>query len=981
MTPKRCLETNTSTPLHIAAKYNNLKSVKWLLAHGADVNAQDASGSTPILLAIISKKKSIVECLLKQGAQLLLSDNDGFSPLHAAVGLGCNKITAMLLLNGACVNSKTIKVEFTPLHIASKDGNVKAVNLLLKYNAEIDARTKNESFTPLFYAIQNRNTEVAELLIDRGSKIDEKLSNGKTFLSLAIDENLPKVVEKILNRYPDVENKVNRTSFQTAAKEPFDHKETIEILLRNGFCIEPENVKDFELLRNAIKNGYLQIIEDFFKHGLDLASNNENINDLLHLAIVYKQPKAVEILIAKGADVNRKDLRYEKSPLYHAVQNCDVDIVNYLIQHGAVVRKNPELLHIAAEKLCQEVIQILLENHCDIDATNHHGYTALHIVLFKFLPESYPKFSHKKLCMVVEMLLNAGADINAKTIDGKGNTPLHIAAESGSLKIIQLLLANKANVNLGNKIGVKPVHIATRECHIDVLSLLLENGAQVNTENEDFTDLLTPLHIACDLSDKSIDFVKLLLKHHADVNCFARYFTPLHVASRNIYPSIEVIRLLLNAGANPNAKTIEGEETPLHIATSYTYLDIIELLLANKANVNLRNSFGETAVYIASEGHKTDVLRLLLENGAEVNYKDNNGNSPLHVACSWTDDSSDIVEILLKHQAEVDCFAEGYITPLHIVAQNGNLKIVKILLENQANVNLTNENGETALHMAIKNGNIDVLRLLLEHGAEVNCNEYKNGLSPLHLAIIEYGVLEIIQMLLEKNADVNATSYDGKTPLHFAILSNKPNIVKLLLLFNADNMTRNNFDHAKLQIILPRPVLSIESDEDEFEYEEYLRKKDLINTILKHAIALNVAKLYNDNGLFSSLLHDDIEFDIISHRNDCSQEIVKLESVKIISCNISAYSILTMSIHCLANYANNEDIIKLLKSIDFKTRFPNYFYFIRKNFKRAIERRPLIDGVYDFFDNILQLPYVCVDQILSYLSCEELKNINDSLNK
>ena len=41
------------------------------------------------------------------------------------------------------------------------------------------------------------------------------------------------------------------------------------------------------------------------------------------------------------------------------------------------------------------------------------------------------------------MLLKSGADTNLKMTDGR--TPLHIAAESGSIAVLKLLLAHDAN--------------------------------------------------------------------------------------------------------------------------------------------------------------------------------------------------------------------------------------------------------------------------------------------------------------------------------------------------------------------------------------------------------------------------------------------------------------------------------------------------------------------------------------------------------
>ena len=92
---------------------------------------------------------------------------------------------------------------------------------------------------------------------------------------------------------------------------------------------------------------------------------------------------------------------------------------------------------------------------------------------------------------VVELLLANKAELNAK--DNNGGTPLLYATAGGRGDVVQLLLANKAEVNAKDKGGMTPLHWAASMGHKDMAELLLTNKAEVNATNNLG---VTPLHCA-----------------------------------------------------------------------------------------------------------------------------------------------------------------------------------------------------------------------------------------------------------------------------------------------------------------------------------------------------------------------------------------------------------------------------------------------------------------------------------------------------
>ena len=73
---------------------------------------------------------------------------------------------------------------------------------------------------------------------------------------------------------------------------------------------------------------------------------------------------------------------------------------------------------------------------------------------------------------LVEALLLSTNDTNVNVQDQNGDTPLHFAAETGNIKIVQFLLNRGANVNLPDKDGITPLGWAADEYYPEIFQLL-----------------------------------------------------------------------------------------------------------------------------------------------------------------------------------------------------------------------------------------------------------------------------------------------------------------------------------------------------------------------------------------------------------------------------------------------------------------------------------------------------------------------------
>ena len=233
-------------------------------------------------------------------------------------------------------------------------------------------------------------------------------------------------------------------------------------------------------------------------------------------------------------------LSHEDYALSRAVLLRQVPIVKMLLEKGAdakrVDSKNRTLLHFAARKGYQEIVQLLIQYGCNVRTRDLWGFTAAkmarlagHFELCQKIKWSYvqkeieepllntcylSKSGYRRIhwaikrgfSYIVEKLIEQGEDKDAKA--RYGETPLHLAAERGHTEIVKLLLHAGANKDAKNRYRQTPLHLAAERGHTEIVKLLLHAGAM---KNEDDMYWNTPLNIAAE-------------KGHTDIRYLLEYF-------------------------------------------------------------------------------------------------------------------------------------------------------------------------------------------------------------------------------------------------------------------------------------------------------------------------------------------------------------------------------------------------------------------------------------------------------------------------
>ncbi len=94
-------------------------------------------------------------------------------------------------------------------------------------------------------------------------------------------------------------------------------------------------------------------------------------------------------------------------------------------------------------------------------------------------------------------------------------TPLHDAVLTGDVELVELLIANGADVDARDVRGYTPLHFAIQEGHTQVAKVLIVNGADVNARSVDADGGdVTPLYLSIILGRRAVE--SLLLENGAE---------------------------------------------------------------------------------------------------------------------------------------------------------------------------------------------------------------------------------------------------------------------------------------------------------------------------------------------------------------------------------------------------------------------------------------------------------------------------------
>jgi ankyrin repeat protein len=185
-----------NTPLHYAAGFGSLETMKILLDKGGDVNAGNKRRSTPLHWAIPNEAK--VRLLLDRSAEVNSPQIDGRTPLYnAASAANADAIVKLLLARGADPNRATANGQ-TPLMTAAGRGGVEAMQVLIAAKANVNAKN-GAGATALMAAAGSRSGAAVKLLLDHGADANALTKKNESALQNAATAGVEEPVRLLLD--------------------------------------------------------------------------------------------------------------------------------------------------------------------------------------------------------------------------------------------------------------------------------------------------------------------------------------------------------------------------------------------------------------------------------------------------------------------------------------------------------------------------------------------------------------------------------------------------------------------------------------------------------------------------------------------------------------------------------------------------------------------------------------------------------------
>ncbi|KAJ3207687.1 hypothetical protein HDU67_007293 [Dinochytrium kinnereticum] len=600
--------------------------------------------------------------------------------------------------------------------------------------------------TPLEWAAEAGHLEACKILVEEGRCAVQSLESRWDPLNLSARFSHIDVALYLLSK---------KACPSWMSKTWTDRTELEEELVHAHQMTHPAYV-GMKALHWASFNGLPDLCQAFIAAGADLEEPCLiDGRSPLQLAACMGHAEVCRFLVKAGADINsysQDDFGWNfcMPAVGAAVCTDRVETLETLFSMGAsldVRIMNRSLLQLAVGRSANACSNWLISRLPSkvILAKNHIGRTVLHEASLKSDPTLCRIFLDFKLFDIEE-------------VDAEGNTPLYLAALSGNVETLKLLLSRGANPAVVDAEGAtvlaacvlvekpnavcedvvralamypsalarhgtleSPLAIALFQENDVIAKLLIDAGAPLENANAN-GDTAVDFAIA----HKRYDMLEYILCNRPDAVLLVDDdgCPPISVAAGN--GNVEAMRILLRHGSPYNATdfsiskpSIKMIWSPLCKAVIHRHLEAVELLLSllPSPDLTMKANSGFPFLLQAAGVKHLPVCRLLVDHGAPIDEEAiGTRRNALHAAAAGGDD--EVVDYLARVYKERGISldvkdADGF-TALHFAASGGHESALKTLAGLGANLGAKTKLGKTPAEIASMKGHANTSKLLLK---------------------------------------------------------------------------------------------------------------------------------------------------------------------------------------------------------------------------------------------------------------------------
>lgn len=246
------------------------------------------------------------------------------------------------------------------------------------------------------------------------------------------------------------------------------------------------------------------------------------LDQKLFNAVSFQNVVDIKSLVAHGANLNAQNPYTGETPLFDALnRDLGIEIIKELITPQNInlgPKGGSTPLHEAAEKNHVDIVRFLIQHGANKNALNRLGESPLHVALknkYRGKSPLHVALQNDTDINIVKELVTP-QNINLISTSSLPETPLTQALKTKrSIDFIKLLINNGADINAVDEFGQVPLHEAiTNQADINIIKELISpNNINIRSKTQ-FT--ATPLTQAI-LTNSPLEIIQLLLDAGAKI--------------------------------------------------------------------------------------------------------------------------------------------------------------------------------------------------------------------------------------------------------------------------------------------------------------------------------------------------------------------------------------------------------------------------------------------------------------------------------